>query len=326
MRATTDRPEHFRRELLPAIDDYCARHGLTWRHGRTAKQRWDCPLAEHSHRGNLLINAERGTWFCVGSCGKGDVLELHMRCTGLAFREAAIDLGAWVEDGVERPAPPPRRAEPDRARQLAEEAEERARKAQSASAVWAAAQPIGHGTPAHAYLVGRGCVIPPADGDLRWLPRLARFELDGPALVGRISRVEDAAAGIGVHLTWLALDGGRWRRTERRYLGAKGGGVVRLWPDEAVDVALGVAEGIETALAAAHAFRPVWACMDAGNLAALPVLPGIGALTVFADHDANGVGQRAAAEAARAWVAAGREVRVVLPETVGHDVVDEVAA
>ena len=50
----------------------------------------------------------------------------------------------------------------------------------------------------------------------------------------------------------------------------------------------GVAEGIESALSLAWAFVPVWACIDAGNLAALPVLDGIEALTIAADNDPAG--------------------------------------
>lgn len=315
----------FHRELLPAIEDYCERYGLIWRTGRRVKQRWDCPLAAHSHQGNLTIDTERGTWCCWGGCGRGDVLDVHMRRTGLGFREAAIELGAWIEDGVDRSAPPPRRTDEDRARMLAEEVAERARKARSAAAIWSATLPIEPGTPAHAYLLGRGCVIPPVDGDLRWLPRLVRDGFDGPALVGRASAATDASRGIGLHLTWLERDGERWRRGERRYLAGKAGAVVRLWPDEAVETGLAIAEGVETTLAAAHAFRPAWACMDAMNLASFPVLDGVEALTVFGDNDASGVGQRAADEVAQRWAQAGRNVRLVLAQRVGEDIADEVA-
>ena len=65
--------------------------------------------------------------------------------------------------------------------------------------------------------------------------------------------------------------------------------MVRLWPDEAVTYGLCVGEGLETCLTAAHGFTPVWACLDAGNLAGLPVLPGVEALTIVADHDEAGL-------------------------------------
>jgi putative DNA primase/helicase len=93
--------------------------------------------------------------------------------------------------------------------------------------------------------------------------------------------------------------------------------VVRLWPDAAVTTGLLIAEGVETALTAAHGFTPVWACIDAGNLANFPMLAGVEALTIVADHDRAGV--RAAEECAARWLEAGREVRVWASEVEGQD-------
>ena len=87
----------------------------------------------------------------------------------------------------------------------------------------------------------------------------------------------------------------------------KQGGVIRLWPDEAVTTGLAIAEGIETALSLAHDYKPVWSVIDAGNLAAFPVLPGIETLIIGADHDEAGL--KAAAACADRWAAAGVEVR-----------------
>ncbi len=314
------------RNRLPALDAYCLSRGITWRSGRGREQRYDCPLAEHSHRGNLAVNVEKGVWQCLGGCGAGDVLELHMRLTGASFLDAARELGALPAEGDAPAAPPqlPRRPQPAGTDEAAE-LEAAARKAERAAAIWRASQTIVAGTPAHEYLVGRGCALPPPDGDLRWMPDLRLYALHGPALVGRMSLAADARVTTGLHITFLQLDGGRWRRTERRYLGPKGGAVVRLWPAEAVDLALGIGEGIETCLAAAHAFRPVWAALDAGNLAAFPVLDGIESLTIFADHDESGAGQDAASRAADRWLRAHRDARVLMPADAGRDVADEVA-
>ena len=95
-----------------------------------------------------------------------------------------------------------------------------------------------------------------------------------------------------------------------------------MWPDENVTGALGLAEGIETALCAAHGFTPMWAAIAAGNLALFPVLAGIESLTVFADHDDAGI--RAAAALASRWPHAA--VAIVLPETEGDDMGNVVAA
>ena len=109
-------------------------------------------------------------------------------------------------------------------------------------------------------------------------------------------------------------------------LGPTASCVIRLWPDELVSNSLVIGEGIETTLAAATRIehrgtllRPAWAAGDAGHLKAFPVLPGIEAVTILVDNDESGCGQRAAAECARRWTAAGREVIQLTPRVVGSD-------
>jgi phage/plasmid primase-like uncharacterized protein len=132
---------------------------------------------------------------------------------------------------------------------------------------------------------------------------------------------------ISLHFTKLSADGRGKAGTERdKTLLAghrKGGGIIRLYPNEAVTYGLGIAEGIETALCAAHGFAPLWAAIDAGNLAALPVLAGIEALTIFADYDDAGL--RAAKICADRW-ATMAEVTTVRPDVPGTDIADVVAA
>jgi putative DNA primase/helicase len=125
------------------------------------------------------------------------------------------------------------------------------------------------GTVGEKYLQARGCVIPPADGDLRFHPALRhQCGYTGPGLVALVTDAETRDR-LTLHRTWVQADG---RKADvdppRMLLGGhrKAGGVIRLWPDEAVSTGLAVAEGIETALSLAHAYRPAWACIDAGNL------------------------------------------------------------
>ena len=73
------------------------------------------------------------------------------------------------------------------------------------------------------------------------------------------------------------------------------------------------------ALSAALGFGLAWSTIDAGNLENLPVLDGIEALTIVADHDENGRGFVAAEACAERWIAAGKEVRVWPAPTTGTD-------
>ena len=91
-----------------------------------------------------------------------------------------------------------------------------------------------------------------------------------------------------------------------------GGGIIRLSPDEDVLQGLTLAEGLETELAALSiGLRPVWSTGSNTNMAKFPLLAGVESLTILADHDAAGAGERAAREVEARWRAAGTEVRIL---------------
>ncbi len=50
-------------------------------------------------------------------------------------------------------------------------------------------------------------------------------------------------------------------------------------------------------------------------MAKFPMLAGIEALNIVADHDVNGAGEKAAREVAERWLAARREVNLILPRS-----------
>ncbi len=202
-----------------------------------------------------------------------------------------------------------------------------------AARLWAARRPIGPGTVAGRYLTSRGCALTPPDGDLAWCPDVWHplEERAFPALLALVTHAVTGAP-MTLHRTYLAPDGGGKAPVAKPRLlvkgGDKAGGVVRLWPDADVATGLCVAEGVETALTAARGFGLAWACLDAANIAGLPVLAGVEALTVVADHDAPNpktgkrAGLEAAHECARRWLEAGREVRVWKAPAEGADLND----
>jgi hypothetical protein len=135
-----------------------------------------------------------------------------------------------------------------------------------------------------------------------------------------VALVEHVERGIvGVHRTYLTPD---YRRRDCASLGSVGGGAVRLGQVRP-DTWLCVAEGIETALAVTTACGiPAWAGLSPGGVRAL-VLPSEARLVLIcADNDANGVGQRAAADAAQRWLAEGRRVRIAMPPKSDADMAD----
>jgi hypothetical protein len=272
----------------------------------------------------MRINTATGGWCCM-ACGVhgGDVLAYHQQIHTLTFIEAAQDLGAWLEDDKPTDRPEPRRT-PAKAPERARETAQHPRLSDWGLSIWRDTTGLP-GTIADRYLLARCCALPPADGHLRFHPHLEHPSgYVGPALVGLIT---DAITRepISLHRTWIKADGTKADvevGKERLVLAGhrKQGGVIRLWPDEAVSYGLGIAEGIETALTLATVLKPVWSLLDAGNLAAFPVLGGIEVLTIAADNDEAGL--RGANACATRWTEVGCDVRVVVPPVKGMDLND----
>ena len=102
------------------------------------------------------------------------------------------------------------------------------------------------GTVGEAYLLARGCVIPPADGDLRFHPALKHPSgYVGPALMALLTDAANYRLRRSLHFTWVRPDGTKALVDPPRRLLAghrKAGAVCRLWPDESVTCGLAVAQ------------------------------------------------------------------------------------
>jgi putative DNA primase/helicase len=178
-------------------------------------------------------------------------------------------------------------------------------------------------TPVAVYLGTRDLDLPPAGHHLRYLPA-APPKFIWPCMVGIISDFTDANRILSLHFTRLRPDGlGKAplpKHEQRSYLKgfAKTGGVIRLCADADVERRLGVAEGIETSLSVMTAFNrtgswyrpPVWAALDAGNMAGLPVVPGIDTLLIYADR--GPAGEQAADTLTQTWTYSERDVFVAV--------------
>lgn len=177
------------------------------------------------------------------------------------------------------------------------------------------------GTPAADYLKARGLAVPETP-DLLFHPDLTCWDTRTgyPAMVAVVRNA--AGESDAIHRTWLAPDAPAKADvpTPRKMLGQVGGGTVRLAPIGENGV-LGLAEGIETALAVMTACPelPVWAALSAGNMEQAALPPEATTVVLLADHDASGAGLAAARRAAERLCAEGRRVWLAAPPDAGDD-------
>jgi len=281
-----------------------------------------CPRCGGTDR--FSINTKLQVWNCRGCVkGGGDAISLLSHVRALGFREAVENINGETGDVV-RPAPAPIAA-PAKAKPDDDAAREAFILRMAAKAI-AGMVPIV-GTPGEAYLREERKIATSAIADVLtvvdavgWHPECFFQEpghrLDGKRLGAILAIMTDAVTGAptgGISRTYIH---------EGRKVGkAKGlgpAGIVRLTPDEDVLGGLHLAEGLETALdMMARGLRPMWSCGSTSIMAKMPVVGGIECLTILADHDENGAGERAALELEQRWLEARREVLAVAPVTPG---------
>jgi len=149
------------------------------------------------------------------------------------------------------------------------------------------------GSVAETYLQSRGLSDPCAP-DLLFHGDLTDYESrrGWPGMVA-IPRLVDGSPVGGIHRTFLIEDGSGKAPAGKKMLGTIAEAAVRLFPLPE-DGHLGVAEGIETALAAQAIFgTPVWAALSADGLARFKWPEGTRHVTIYAD--AGDAGRQAAA-------------------------------
>lgn len=275
-------------------------------------------------RGSLAVviaGRKRGAWHDhEAGCG-GDPLGLVAHLRRGPMRDALAWALAWLGEAPQSDCLPGASCSvlPRETHHAPADDDGKAWSRDMARTIWGEAVPAA-GTLAEVYLGARGLLLPP-DVPLRFHPSAWRNSANGPpgsAMVTLMTSPEGNEP-VGAHLTYLRPDGtGKAEGLSNKVM-LGSAGVIRLVPDDEVTFGLGLAEGIETALATMQrtGWRPIWAATSAGAIARFPVLAGIEALTLFADADTAGI--NAARACALRWTEAGREVRILRPPVSDWD-------
>lgn len=153
--------------------------------------------------------------------------------------------------------------------------------------------------PLQRYFQSRGISAMPDANVVRFHPALGYYEdrvRTGiyPAIVSRVSDAQGRP--VSLHRTYLTTEGGKAPVCSPKKMmipcGPLMGGAIRLFP---VGPLLGIAEGIETALAVRQRTgTPVWAGVSDRVMENWEPPPGIDVVFIWADKDRSGAGEAAA--------------------------------
>lgn len=264
-----------------------------------------CPVCGGTDRFRIDKDTSDGTWYC-GQCEKhaGDGISLVQRALSLDFSATLLRISEIVGSGSSF-----------------EDAKAETRKVDARKMlndVWQSAIKLNGEDQATKYLLGRGLVMRPKF--VRYCPNC--YESDSkskmPAMVAMFQGPDGKP--ITIHRTYL--DGNKKAEIKKPKkimptCGPMNGGAVRLFdPQEGV---LGIAEGIETAIAAYQVVGvPTWAALSAGLLSQWIPPDDVRKIVIFGDVDANFTGQKAAYELANR-IHADRIIEVEFPPDGSKD-------
>jgi putative DNA primase/helicase len=275
--------------------------GIALHYGATGKVRTICPQCSHTRDkprdACLSIDVDRGLYYCFYCGWKG----------GLSGHETYDH--HFVSSS-------PQARDPN--------------KHDTIRHTWHQAKRMTAGDPVHTYLYRRGLIF----NDTTTLPAVLRYHPSlkywddnhqwtrHPAMLARVD--DPHGQVVSLHRTYLTHDGRKANVPNPKKLmapvrpGATKGGAIRLY--EATDI-LGVAEGIETALAAHLATTvPTWATLSAIGMEMLHVPKAVRQVIIFADHDRAGL--KAARALAQRMLLQQRQVKILTPDTPGLDWAD----
>lgn len=242
----------------------------------------------------------KGTWVCT--CGAGDGFKLLQLVKGWDFKESCKEIKNVLGTGVDLKCD---------LSQKPEKAIEDIRKA--LNALHKSSEVAKIGGPVSSYLQGRGIKV--LSPEVRECKTCYESETKGrmSAMICRF--VGPDGKPLTIHRTYLAEGCKAEIESPKKFMTATGkldGGAIRLFPAGEV---LGIAEGIETALACYQLFQvPTWAAMDAGLMEKFEPPPSVKKLIIYGDKDDSFTGEKAAYHLAWRMKKKKIEVEVKIPE------------
>lgn len=267
-----------------------------------------CPACGGRDRFRFDDQDGRGTFFC-SKCGSGDGFALLGLVKGWSFKNSAAEverIAGMIKPGTTKN----RLGNTD--------------KLAVCKRIWSESVPVADGDPVHSYLVRR-ISIKNVPACIHFHPDLPYRHDDGtttrhPAM---LAKVQDAIGnGVAIHRTYLTTDGSKANvPTVKKVVGSlPPGAAVRLMTTHGC---MGIAEGIETALAASMLFSlPVWAAVSATGLERWTPPTGTKHLTIFGDNDTSHTGQASAFLLAKRMHSVGITADVRIPTRPGSDWAD----
>ena len=274
-----------------------------------------------------LTGDKAGLWQDHATGEGGDALDLLAYIRRLPLREAITEARGFL--GVDDAAIPGPRIVPE-----GPPPADAAARRNAALKIWLAAKTLAPGDPVVSYLAGRGIDLTSmgrAPRALRFHPALFNREVNAhlPAMVAAVTL---GGSHCATHRTWLAQDGGRWRKAKlekaKMVYGPMAGGHIALWRgasgkalrDAPAGETVAIAEGIETALSVAVACPElrVLAGVSVTNLGHLVLPEAVTDVILAADNDAGRTDAQLH-QAAERYLAEGRRVRIAMTAVAEAD-------
>jgi len=292
-------------DLAPELSEAIAANG---------KHHVSCPHHGGSDGFRLFRDfAITGGGIC-NSCGpKASGFALLAWVRGYSSKDAVKEVARWLRGEQDaptvmarKPIAAPKPVNPAKAKAKLDEA-------------WKGSTPLS-GTSAELYLEGRGIWKENMSKCLRFHPSMTYYDFKTKSSLGKfacmLAPVTDIkGATLCLHRTFLTPDGKKAAVPEPKKLMQKtadlNGCSIKLFPSAEI---LGVAEGLETALAA-HAIAriPVWSCVSAILLELVEIPVSVRHVVIWADLDRSKTGEKSAEALAARLIKEGKTVEIVIP-------------